>query len=77
MNLTSNLSCITIESQIGESFIWWSCSWYKRINWDTKWYTIILDNQVEKLSINSIEDLAKVIDSYEREFNSLTLTNNE
>jgi hypothetical protein len=22
MNLTSNLSCITIESQIGESFIW-------------------------------------------------------
>jgi len=73
-DITSEISYITIEPIENVWDVWWQVSYYIKIEWSTKWYNLILDNQAEKMDIQSIEDLAKAIDSYEREAYNLILT---
>lgn len=73
MNLTAELSDITIEHKEDVSDVWWEVSYYIRVEWSTKWYNLILSSSAEDMDIQSIEDLANVIYSYEQEAHNLLL----
>jgi len=72
-NVSNAVSDICIEPKESPNDIWWEVSYYIIIEWSTKWYNLILDHAAEKMDIQSIEDLAKAIESYEREANNLIL----
>ena len=76
MILTTNFSDIVFEIVENEYDKWGIISYLIPIKNTNTYYTIILDNQLEKLDIKSIDDLVNTIIEYENLAKNLSLIKN-